>query len=132
MELICDDLEHVVHNEGMYCIDIVNPNLDSSIQFGGIGTFWGQKIRQEKLTKFTKILNYIKSSCIIVCTKMSRYSHYIYFLQEKSTHFGLRILTNFGLGVSGHFERKKIPQEKLTKFTRIFELYQVFMYDFQY
>ena len=38
---------------------------------------------------------------------MSRYSHYIYFLQEKSTHFHGRVLTNFGPGVSGHFEPKK-------------------------
>ena len=36
----------------------------SSIWFESIKTFWAQKIIQEKLTKFTKILNYIKSSCI--------------------------------------------------------------------
>ena len=29
---------------------------------GGINTFWVQKIRPEKLLKFTKILNYIKFS----------------------------------------------------------------------
>ena len=38
---------------------------------------------------------------------------YVYILQEKSTHFGLRVLTNFGLEVSGHFE-----------------LYQVLMHNF--
>ena len=65
------------------------------------------------------------------CTKVSRYFHYIYFLNKKSTHCHLRVLTNFDLGVSGHFEHKKITQDKFTKFTRIFELYQVFMYDFQ-
>ena len=52
------------------------------------------------------------------CTKMSRYFHYIYFLNKKSTHCHLRVLTNFDLGVSGHFEHKKITQDKFTKFTR--------------
>ena len=113
------------------------------------------------------------------CTKMSRYSHYLHFLQEKSTDFSLRLLTNFGRVVLGHFElhqvfmhnffvsksldiliicmsykknqhiliwgfwrifdsgyqyifsAKKIIEEKLKKFAGIFELYQVFMYDFQ-
>ena len=35
-----------------------------------IRTFWVQKIKQENLAKFTKILNYIKSSCIIFCVKL--------------------------------------------------------------
>ena len=35
-----------------------------------IEPFWDQKIIQEILTKFTKILNYIKSSCIIFCAKL--------------------------------------------------------------
>ena len=30
---------------------------------GGIDTFWDQKIRQEKLPQFMKILNYNKSFC---------------------------------------------------------------------
>ena len=42
MKLILDDLEHVVHNEEMYYVGILNSNLDSSIQFGGIGTFLDQ------------------------------------------------------------------------------------------
>ena len=37
---------------------------------GGINTFWVQKVKQKKLLKFTKILNYIKSSCIIFCTNL--------------------------------------------------------------
>ena len=101
---------------------------------------------------------------------MSRYCHYIYFLQAESAHFGLKVFTNFGLKVSGHsklyqvfmhnffvskcldilmlhiflaremntiwlkgfdefwsggiatFWAQKIIQEKLTKFTRTFEL----------
>ena len=101
---------------------------------------------------------------------MSRYCHYIYFLQAESAHFGLKVLTNFDLKVSGHsklyqvfmhnffvskcldilmlyifltremntiwlkgfdefwsggiatFWAQKIMQEKLTKFTRTFEL----------
>ena len=51
--------------------------------------------------------------------KMSRYSHYIYFLQEKSTYFNRRVLTNFGSGVSGHFEPKesyKKNQQNLQEF----------------
>ena len=56
----------------------------------------GQKYHTRKIDKFTKILNHIKSSCIIFCTKMFRYSHYIYiyYLQEESTNFSLRILKN--------------------------------------
>ena len=38
------------------------------------------------------------------CTKMSRYSHCIYFLQEKPTHFGLEILVVYG--VLAHFNPK--------------------------
>ena len=34
---------------------------------------------------------------------MSQDSQYIHYSQAESTHFGLRILLNFGLGVSGHF-----------------------------
>ena len=36
----------------------------------GIETFWAQKIRQENLSWFTKILNYVKFSCIIFCAKL--------------------------------------------------------------
>ena len=41
-------------------------------------TVWAQKITQEKLTTFTKILNFIKSSCIIFCLKPFWYFQYIY------------------------------------------------------
>ena len=51
---------------------------DSSIQldiriFWPLGYFWnlGTKSQKEKLLKFTKILNYIKSLFIIFCVKMS-------------------------------------------------------------
>ena len=37
---------------------------------GGIETFWAQKIRQENLSWFTKILNYVKFSCIIFCARL--------------------------------------------------------------
>ena len=37
------------------------------------------KIRQEKLLKFMKILNYTKSSCIIFCAIMSWYSQHMLF-----------------------------------------------------
>ena len=95
----------------------------------GIGTFWAQNIIQEKLTNFTKILNYIKYSCIISCAKMYRYSNNIYILQDKSTYFGLRVLTNFDLGVSKHCVPKN-HTKKSEKFIKIFKLYQVFMHNF--
>ena len=37
--------------------------------FGVAETFLAQNVRQEKLLKFIKILNYNKSSCIILCLK---------------------------------------------------------------
>ena len=70
--------------------------LTSSIQFGDIRRFLAQKIRQEKLTKFIKILNNIKSLYITFSAQMSMYSHYIYFLQEAFSNFGLVILEHFG------------------------------------
>ena len=54
----------------------------------GMETFWAQKIRQEKLTQFTKIFKNIKSSCIIFSSKMSRYSYLLYiFLTRKINTF---------------------------------------------
>ena len=50
------------------------------------------------------------------CVKMFGYSPYIYYLQQESKHFLLRVLTNFDLEVL-----------KSTKLTNIFELYQVFI-----
>ena len=84
-----------------------------------IGTFWTQKIIQEKSTKFIKILNYIKSSCITFCVQMSRYSEYIYCLQEISTDFGLKVLINFGLKVLKHF-RPKNHRGKIDKIHKDF------------
>ena len=46
---------------------------------GGIGTYWIQKIRLGKSSQCTKILNYIKTSCIIFCTKMSRCFYIVYY-----------------------------------------------------
>lgn len=37
---------------------------------GGIETFSAQKNRQENLSWFTKILNYVQFSCIIFCVKL--------------------------------------------------------------
>ena len=65
-------------------------DLLSSIWFGGIETFWAQKI----ITKFTN------------CVKIYGYSHYIFCLQEEAIHFGLKVLINFGLDVSWHFGTK--------------------------
>ena len=43
----------------------------SSIWVGGTRTFWAQEIIQKKHTKFTKILNYIKSSYVKKCPDTS-------------------------------------------------------------
>ena len=83
------------------------------------GTFWTQKIIQEKSTKFIKILNYIKSSCITFCVQMFRYSEYIHCLQEISTDFGLQVLINFGLKVLKHF-RPKNHRGKIDKIHKDF------------
>ena len=64
----------------------------------------GQKIIQEKLKNLTKFLTYIKSSCIILRGSMFGHSHYIYCLQEESTHSGPRVSKNIGLEVMKHFE----------------------------
>ena len=66
--------------------------------------------------KLTKILNYIKSSCI-----MLEYSHYIYCLQEKSTHFvWSKAIDKFRSGSIETFWAQKIIKEKLAKFTQRF------------
>ena len=48
---------------------------DTNKKYGGIGTFWAQKIIQEKSAIFTKILDFTKSSSINFFTKMSQYFH---------------------------------------------------------
>ena len=53
------------------------------------------------------------------------FSLYI-FLTWRINIFYLKVLTNFGVVVSKHFDLK-IIEEKSRKFTRIFELYQVFI-----
>ena len=72
----------------------------------GYRKFLAQKFIKKSM-KFTKVLNYIKSSCIIYEAKMFGYYHYIYFLQEESIHFGQWVLKKFGLEVSEHFGPKK-------------------------
>ena len=86
----------------------------------GVSSVWAQKITQEELTKFIKILNYIKCWYIIFFGKMSEDSHYIYCLQNESKIFGLRVSISFDLGVSVQFEPKNIIQEKSLKFAKIF------------
>ena len=52
----------------------------------GYWDIWGQKIRQEKLTKFTKILNYIKFSPIFVCKCLDISIIYISYSYKKNQH----------------------------------------------
>ena len=54
-----------------------------------VGIFWALKIIQKDLTKFTKILIYIKTLCIIFCVKMCQYFHDIFSSQNESICFGL-------------------------------------------
>ena len=48
---------------------------------------------------------------------MFQYSHYAYCLQERLTHFGLKISKHFGLEVSAQFGPQNIIQEKSAMFT---------------
>ena len=67
----------------------------------------GSNIRQEKLSTFTKILNYSKFSCIILWSKCLNIPN-VHYSQKELEHFGLEILVIY-------------------KVLGIFELYQVFM-----
>ena len=69
------------------------------------------------LAKLAKILNYDKPLSIIFSVKMSRYSHYIYWLLEKLTHFNLEVPT------------KKLIQ-KISNIRKDYELYQIFLQAF--
>ena len=77
----------------------------SSMWAEGIVTVSAQKFIQQILVKLAKILNHTRSSCIIFCANDT------YYLQEESTHFGLRVSTNVGLEVSIQFEGKKFDKE---------------------
>ena len=44
-----------------------------------------------------KILNYIKSLCIIFCVKIFYYSQYIYYSQKELKHVGLEISLVYGV-----------------------------------
>ena len=52
------------------------------LRFGGKGTFWTQKITQEKLTKFIKKFT---SSSIIFFAKFFGYAHYILLARRINT-----------------------------------------------
>lgn len=52
----------------------------------------------------TKFLTYVKSSCITLHGSMFGHSHYIYCLEEESTHSGPRVSKNIGLETMKHFE----------------------------
>ena len=93
--------------------------LNETFSSGSIKPCWAQTIIQEKLTKFTKILNNIKSSCITFCTNMFGYFHHIYCLQEESRHFVLKALTNFVLEVLILIPKNNT--RKINKFTMILE-----------
>ena len=104
-----------------------NPQRMDTLSSGVIEIFWAQIIIQEKFARFKKVLNYIKSSCIIFCAKIFVYSHYIYHVQEESIHFSLRVLRNFGLEASKHFGHKNY-RRKIGKNLQRFLSYTKFPY----
>ena len=61
----------------------------SNIQYVGIGTFWAQKVRQEKLTKFTKVFElYQVFMCSLWCQIFLIFP--IYIIHEKNWHILVR------------------------------------------
>ena len=66
-----------------------------------------------------------ESSCIILCVKMLRYSHYIYHLQKESAHFRLEVLKHFRMEGSKYFGFKKSYQKN-------WQNSQVFIHNFLY
>ena len=73
-------------------------------------------------------LNCIKSSSITVLGSKCLEIPIIYiYYKKKSTHFNWRILTQILLLQYCDNLSPKVIQEKTTKLTRIFELYQVFL-----
>ena len=60
------------------------------------------------------------------CAKMFEYSHYIYCLQEDSTHFGwFKAIDKLLPAGIGTFWDQKIIQEKATKFTSLHAYFSV-------
>lgn len=88
-------------------IDIFWSSDVDKLWSGLIRTFFAQKCIPKKLTKFSKVLYYIKSSCINFCVKMSEYFYYIHYLQKESTHFHQSFLANSGMEVLRYFQSKK-------------------------
>ena len=86
-------------------------NIVSSMWYGGINTVY-KKSYARKIGNIHKALHYTKLSFIIFYGKMSQYSQYANCLHKKLIYFGLRVSTNFGLGVSAQFEYKKLLMEK--------------------
>ena len=82
--------------------------------------------RTRKTDKFTKILNYSKSSCKFLCAKMFGYSHFILLTRRIKT-FWFNSIEKVWSGGIEPFCVQKIIEEKSAKFKKIFELYQVFM-----
>ena len=85
--------------------------LNSSILYGGARTFWIQKTRYEKLTKFINIFelyqvfmynfyNFLCQIVLIFPIYIYIYNIYIYIIHQysskESTHFGLRVLQHSG------------------------------------
>ena len=68
----------------------------------GFGTFRVQIITKEISAIFTRVLNHIKSSCIIFYAKTSWYFHWTNCLQ-KVLIFDQRVSIHFGLDLSGQF-----------------------------
>ena len=74
-------------------------------------------------------MNYIKSSCIIFCTKMFGYSHHIYFLQEELTHFSREVLKHLSESTENFWVQKSYKKnDKIHKFSCIIFCNKMFQY----
>ena len=81
---------------------------------GGIDTFWDQKIRQEKLPQFMKILNYNKSFCNFFGQTLLIFPIYIWV-----KHFDLEMSLIYGYW---HILSSKIRQEKFWTISSVYVL----------
>ena len=99
----------------------------SNIQYVCVGTFWVQKVRQEKLTKFTKVFELYQVFHVYFLEPNFSNIPNIYHSQKELTYFGRKVSTHVGLGVLAHFWPKESD-----KILKDFELYQACMYNFLY
>ena len=70
-------------------------------KLGVLKPFWWKNLTKKNRQDSQRFLNYTKSSCIIFCAIIFRYSHYKYYLQQESTYFFLEVSVQF-FGTENH------------------------------